>query len=168
VLKILITLTLVTLETPCFGETPTTRVEAEYYVAQYANHYRVPLDLVRSIVQQESAWHACAVSPKGAVGLMQLMPATAMRLGVTDRCDIQQNISGGVRYLAWLIRLFRGDLRLATAAYYAGERVIARRGLDYRNPDVIAYVAQVRQLYRNRGVPAGKVQKDQNRRKPLK
>src|SRR5437016_9081146 len=96
------------------------RLQAEYYVQAYARHYGVPISLVRSIVQQESGWQPCVVSEKGAVGLMQLMPQTAARLGVRNRCDIAQNISGGVRYLAWLIRKFHGDLRLVTAAYYAG------------------------------------------------
>src|ERR1700686_2131363 len=74
------------------------RQESEYYVTTYARHYRVPVDFVRALIAQESGWQACAVSPKGAAGLMQLMPATAARLGVTDRCDIQQNVSGGIRH----------------------------------------------------------------------
>lgn len=133
---------------PAQASTSSERDQAEYYVTAFAQHYRVPVALVRSVVQQESAWHKCTTSPKGAVGLMQLMPETAKRLGVTNRCDIRQNISGGVRYLAWLIRLFHGDLRLVTAAYYAGEQVVAKRGLSYRNPDVVGYVAHVRALYR--------------------
>ena len=79
---------------------------------------------------------------------MQLMPATAARLNVRNRCDINQNVSGGVRYLAWLMNKFHGDLRLAAAAYYAGERVIAARGLQYANPDVVAYVAGIRRTVR--------------------
>lgn len=123
------------------------RLEAEYYVSAYAQHYRLPVELVRAIIRQESDWRACAVSSKGAVGLMQLMPVTAMRLGVVNRCDIDQNVSGGIRYLAWLRQQFRDDLRLVVAAYYAGEDVISKRGLAYRNPGVIAYVRKVRSLY---------------------
>jgi len=78
---------------------------------------------------------------------MQLMPPTATRLGVRDRCNINENISGGVRYLAWLRQRFSGDLRLAAAAYLVGEEVIAHRGLLYRNPEVIAYVSRVRRNY---------------------
>jgi soluble lytic murein transglycosylase-like protein len=126
---------------------PQARLEAEYYVAAYAQHYRVPVSLVRAIVERESHWQACTVSPKGAAGLMQLMPQTAQRLGVRDRCSVDQNVSGGVRYLAWLMQQFHNDLRLVTAAYYAGEDVIGRRDLDYRNPDVIAYVARIRTTY---------------------
>lgn len=123
------------------------RLEAEYYVAAYSQHYRVPVPLVRAVVERESSWQSCVVSSKGAVGLMQLMPATAQRLGVHDRCNIDQNISGGVRHLAGLIQRFRGDFRLAMAAYYAGEDIVGRRGLAYRNPDVVAYVARIRTTY---------------------
>jgi soluble lytic murein transglycosylase len=123
------------------------RLEAEYYAAIYANHYGVPVALVRAIIQRESDWQPCTVSSKGAVGLMQLMPMTAQRLGVRDRCSLEQNISGGVRYLAWLMQLFGNDLRLTAAAYYAGEDVIGRRGLAYRNPDVVAYVKAIRAIY---------------------
>lgn len=123
------------------------RREAEYYVKTYAQHYGVPVALVRAIVKRESNWQPCAVSSRGAVGLMQLMPITAQRLGVRDRCNLDQNVSGGVRYLAWLIGQFHHDLRLVTAAYYAGEDVIGRRGLAYRNRDVVSYVAGIRAGY---------------------
>lgn len=120
------------------------RDEAEYYVSAYARHFGVPVGFVRAIVDQESGWHPCLVSRKGAVGLMQLMPATAARLGVRDRCNLSENISGGVRYLAALRRKFQGDLRLVAAAYLAGDEVIARGGLRYRNREVVAYVSRVR------------------------
>jgi soluble lytic murein transglycosylase-like protein len=123
------------------------RPEAEYYVAAYSQHYRVPIPLVRAVVERESSWRPCAISPKGAVGLMQLMPTTAQRLGVHDRCNVNENISGGVRYLAWLMQQFHGDLRLVSAAYYAGENIVGRRGLAYHNPDVVAYVAGIRATY---------------------
>jgi soluble lytic murein transglycosylase-like protein len=123
-----------------------TRPEAEYYVNAYAQHYRVPVALVRAVVERESNWRACVVSPKGAVGLMQLMPTTAERLGVKDRCNIEQNVSGGVRYLAWLTKQFH-DFRLVAAAYVAGEQIVGRRGLAYRNPEVVAYVFGIRTIY---------------------
>lgn len=121
------------------------REEAEYYAAACAEHYGVPLEFVRAVIEQESAWRPCTYSIKGAAGLMQLMPETAARLGVRHRCDIRQNISGGVRYLSWLMQQFHGDLRLVAAAYYAGEKVVLAHGLDYRNPDVVAYVAALRE-----------------------
>jgi soluble lytic murein transglycosylase-like protein len=121
------------------------RQEAEYYVAAYARHYGVPVELVRAVVEQESGWQRCAISRKGAAGLMQLMPDTARRLNVQDRCDIRQNVSGGVRHLARLMAKFHGDLRLVAAAYYAGEHVVEVRGLQYTNSDVVTYVASIRE-----------------------
>ena len=126
---------------------PPTRTEAEYYITAYPQHYRVPIALARAIVERESNWQPCPISPSGAMGLMQLMPATAKRLGVTDRCNIDQDVSGGVRYLAWLMKRFHNDLRLVAAAYYVGEDMICRRGLDYRNSDVITYVSTIRTTY---------------------
>ena len=123
------------------------RIEAEYYVTAYAQHYQVPIALARAIVVRESDWQPCVISPKGAVGLMQLMPATAKRLGVTDRCNLDQNISGGVRYLAWLMQRFHNDLRLVAGAYYVGEDTISRRGLNYRNSEVVSYVSTIRTTY---------------------
>jgi soluble lytic murein transglycosylase-like protein len=133
----------------CWAQSPKpqARIEAEYYVTAYAQHYRVPVALVRAVVERESNWQPCAFSPKGAAGLMQLMPVTARRLGVENRCNIDQNVSGGVRYLAWLMQQFHNDLRLVAAANYAGEDVIGRRTLAYRNPDVVAYVARIRTTY---------------------
>jgi len=128
------------------GRAPT-RIEAEYYVTAYAQHYRVPVALARALVVRESNCQPCVISPKGAVGLMQLMPATAKRLGVTDRCNLDHNVSGGVRYLAWLMRRFHNDLRLVAAAYYVGEDTIGRRGLAYRNLDVVTYVRAIRTTY---------------------
>jgi soluble lytic murein transglycosylase-like protein len=132
---------------PAQSTPPTMRMEAEYYVEAYAKHYRVPVALVRSIVDRESNWQTCVVSPKGAVGLMQLMPAMAQRLGAPDRCNLDQNVSAGVRYIAWLMWRFHNDLRLVVAAYYVGENRIGIRGLSYGNPDVVAYVEAVRTTY---------------------
>src|SRR5579872_4472335 len=119
---------------------------AEYYAAMY----RVPLELVMAIIDEESAWNPYAVSEKGAVGLMQLMPQTALRFGVRDRFRVDENIRGGVAYLAWLNREFDGDLRLVTAAYYVGEDPISRRKLDYSSADVHGYVERVASRYRAR------------------
>jgi soluble lytic murein transglycosylase-like protein len=81
---------------------------------------------------------------------MQLMPATAVRFDVRNRFLVQENIRGGVAYLAWLTQKFNGDLRLIAAAYYVGERAISSRGLDYSSPDVQGYVKRVAQRYRVR------------------
>ena len=116
----------------------------------YAEAYQVPVELVQAIIDEESAWNPYAISNKGAVGLMQLMPNTAVRFGVHNRFRIEQNIQGGVAYLAWLNKQFNGDLRLVTAAYYVGESTIRLRGLAYANPDVHGYVSRVARRYRAR------------------
>ena len=90
---------------------------ADYYAAVY----QVPVELVAAIIDEESGWNPYAVSNKGAAGIMQLMPATAVRFGVRNRFLVEENIRGGVAYLAWLKQKFNGDLRLITAAYYVGE-----------------------------------------------
>ena len=88
------------------------------------------------------------------MGLMQLMPATAKRFGAFEPFDVEQNIAAGTRYVTALMWEFHGDLRLVAAAYYAGDRNIARKQLDYRNPDVVAYVQAVRRQYMLRRYPA--------------
>jgi soluble lytic murein transglycosylase-like protein len=103
--------------------------------------------LVYAIVEQESSWNASALSNKGAAGLMQLMPEMARLYGVRNRYLASQNLSGGVQYLADLLRRFHGEQRLAVAAYYCGSGPLDRRGLVYRNPDVVAYVEAVRRRY---------------------
>ena len=121
---------------------------SERCAASYASAFDVPVELVEAVIQVESGWNPYAVSRKGAAGLMQLMPATAARFGVRDRFNIEENIRGGVAYLAWLIRLFKGDLRLAVAAYQVGESQILSRGLAYSSREVFLYVSRVAQLYR--------------------
>lgn len=121
---------------------------SERCAAFYSMTYQVPVELVDAIIQVESSWNPLAVSPKGAAGLMQLMPETALRFRVRDRFDIQENIRGGVAYLAWLIRLFHGDFRLAVAAYLVGEAKILARRLAYSSRDVFEYVSRVARLYR--------------------
>ena len=119
---------------------------AEYY----AKVYRVPVDLVGAIIDEESGWNPYAVSEKGAVGLMQLMPQTAVRFGVRNRFRLDENIRGGVAYLAWLSDQFQGDLRLVTAAYYVGENPILRRRLEYSSADVQGYVNRVARRFQAR------------------
>ncbi|MEQ1776728.1 MAG: transglycosylase SLT domain-containing protein [Burkholderiales bacterium] len=84
--------------------------------------------LVRAVIQAESNYNPRAVSPKGAQGLMQLMPATAQRFGVTDAFDPEQNVQAGVRYLAELMTMFKNNLTLALAAYNAGENAVVQHG----------------------------------------
>jgi soluble lytic murein transglycosylase len=123
-------------------------------VRQYAAHYCVPPELIEAFIDVESRWNPRAVSAKGAMGLMQLMPATAKRFGAFQPFDVEQNIAAGTRYVTALMWEFHGDLRLVAAAYYAGDHNIARRQLDYRNPYVVAYVQEVRKRYMIRRYPA--------------
>ena len=126
------------------------RTTAMQWADHYAAVYQVPRELVHSIIEVESGWHPRAVSNKGAVGLMQLMPATAVTFGVTNRFEIEQNIRGGVAYLARLLKLFDGDLRLVAAAYLTGENRIVSTGLAYSNAEVYQYVSKVARLYREK------------------
>ena len=120
---------------------------AESCVRHYASHYGVPVELVAALIDVESRWNPRAVSSAGAMGLMQLMPATAQRFGAFQPFDTEQNIAAGTRYVTTLMWEFHGDLRLVAAAYYAGDRWVGKRQLDYSNPDVIAYVESVRRHY---------------------
>ena len=130
---------------PSSGQANTALTES--CVRQYANHYGVPAELVAALIDVESRWNPRAVSSVGAMGLMQLMPATAQRFGAFHPFDSEQNIAAGTRYVTTLMWEFHGDLRLVAAAYYAGDRWVGKRQLDYRNPDVIAYVESVRRRY---------------------
>jgi soluble lytic murein transglycosylase-like protein len=120
------------------------------WVEYYAAAYRVPVELIEAIIDEESGWNPYAVSRKGAAGIMQLMPQTAIRFGVHNRFRVNENIQGGVAYLAWLRHRFGSDLRLVTAAYYVGEEPISARGLAYSSVDVQGYVLRVARRYRSR------------------
>ncbi|MGR8998279.1 MAG: lytic transglycosylase domain-containing protein [Gammaproteobacteria bacterium] len=95
-------------------------------IAKAADKHQVDAKLVHAVIQAESAYNATAISPVGAVGLMQLMPGTAKRYGVADRRDPYQNIDGGTRYLKHLLQLFDSDLNLTIAAYNAGENAVIK------------------------------------------
>ena len=120
---------------------------AGQFVRQYAAHYRVSPELIAALIDVESSWNPRAVSGKGAMGLMQLMPATARRFGAFKPFDVEQNIAAGTRYVTALMWEFHGDLRLVAAAYYAGDHGIAKEQLNYHNPDVVAYVQAVRRQF---------------------
>lgn len=126
------------------------------FVRQYAARYRVPPELIAALIDVESGWNPRAISNKGAMGLMQLMPTTARRFGAFDPFNAEQNIAAGTRYVTALMWEFHGDLRLVAAAYYAGDRGIARKQLSYSDPDVVAYVEAVRRQYMLRKYPAAR------------
>jgi len=93
-----------------------------------ASKYSLDPALLHAVIRAESSYNPGAVSSKGAVGLMQLMPETAARYGVHDRYDPSENIEGGARYLSELIDMFQSDVRLAVAAYNAGENNVIKYG----------------------------------------
>lgn len=97
-------------------------------VGEVARQHALDVDLLHAVIAVESGFDPRAVSPRGARGLMQLMPATAQRFGVTDPFDARQNLSGGARYLRTLLDRFAGDVPLALAAYNAGEGAVDRHG----------------------------------------
>lgn len=132
------------------------RPYAERMANRYAAEYGVPAAMIRAVIGVESGWNPGAVSNKGAMGLMQLMPDTARLLQVRHPYWIYENIQEGTAYLAYLYRRFQGDWRLALAAYVAGPAAIEKQGLRYSSRDVFAYVTRVLAAYRaelGRGKP---------------
>ncbi|MCH1907356.1 lytic transglycosylase domain-containing protein [Stenotrophomonas sp. Y6] len=127
----------------------TVRLNTQAYraeIAAAAREFGVEEAVVRAVIHAESAFNPTALSRAGAQGLMQLMPATARRFGVSDAYDASQNIRGGVRYLSWLLRRFNGDLTLAAAGYNAGEGAVDRHGGVPPYNETQYYVKRVAQL----------------------
>jgi soluble lytic murein transglycosylase-like protein len=112
-------------------------------VERIARENQVSPQLVSSVIQVESNYNQYAVSPKGAEGLMQLIPSTARRFGVSDVFDAEDNIQGGARYLKYLLDLYNGDHALALAAYNAGEGAVAHYGGVPPFPETQNYLARV-------------------------
>jgi soluble lytic murein transglycosylase-like protein len=120
-----------------------------------ATRHELDPDLIRAIVQVESNYNPFAVSPKGARGLMQLIPATARRFGVRDPFDPRSNLDGGARYLKYLMGLFGGDLQLSLAAYNAGEEAVARRKGVPPYRETRNYLRKIGQIYPLRNGASG-------------
>ncbi len=118
------------------------------FIVESSNRHSVDPLLIYSIMHRESSFKKFALSHKGARGLMQLMPATAARLGVRDIFDPRQNIEGGVKYMRFLLDLFDGDVRLALAGYNAGEGAVLKYGRNvppYRETQ--EYVRRISERY---------------------
>lgn len=117
-------------------------------IAAIAQRHGLPNSLIHAVIDTESAYDPNAVSRAGAVGLMQLMPETARRYGVTNRRDPDANLSGGVRYLRYLLDRFDNDLALALAGYNAGENAVEKFGNQIPPYDETqAYVRKVIKKY---------------------
>ena len=126
------------------------RSEYDPIIERYADEHGIDPTFVRAVIQVESNFDPNCVSVKGARGLMQLMPATAKRFGVTSIHDPEQNIRGGVEYLAYLMQLFNGDLRRVLAGYNAGEGAVMRYGGIPPYKETSYYVVKALTVYHGR------------------
>jgi soluble lytic murein transglycosylase-like protein len=126
---------------------PTERSRFEPLVRQAARQRHLDPRFVDAVIRAESDWNPRAISPKGAEGLMQLIPATSRRLGIQDAFDPAENIRAGAAYLADLLKHFGGDLRETLAAYYAGEGAVNQAGGVPASPAVTDYVREVLNFY---------------------
>jgi soluble lytic murein transglycosylase-like protein len=119
----------------------------EQLVTSISKKHSVPVKLVKAVIQVESGYDHQAISPVGAMGLMQLMPDTATRFGVAKAFVPEQNIEGGVRYLKYLLKLFKSNTKLAVAAYNAGENRVKQLGGIPPFVETQNYVRKVLALY---------------------
>ena len=121
-----------------------------YLITKAADKFKLDSALIKAVIKAESNFNHRAVSPVGAQGLMQLMPATAADLKVEDSFHPEKNIEGGARYLRYLINTYKGDLTLALAAYNAGEKAVAK--YNYNVPpyrETQNYVKRVFSFYKS-------------------
>jgi soluble lytic murein transglycosylase-like protein len=132
-------------------EAPANPAVRQHYgavVEQVAGQFGLEAALLHAVISVESGYNPNAVSRRGAGGLMQLMPATAKRFGVANVFDPSDNVRGGAQYLAELLTLFKNDLRLALAAYNAGENAVLKYGRKIPPyPETAAYVPKVVDFY---------------------
>jgi len=119
----------------------------EKLVREAAERHNVDPALVRAVIETESHWNPGAMSRKGAVGLMQLIPTTAQRFGASDAFNPKQNVDAGVRYLRRLLERYRGNLDLALAAYNAGEGAVDRANGIPSYRETRDYVRRVQEAY---------------------
>ncbi len=117
------------------------------YINNIARQHGLDPALMHAVISAESSYNPRAVSPAGARGLMQLMPATARRFGVTNSFDPIQNMTGGAKYLRWLLKHFDGNVDLALAGYNAGEGAVKKHGGIPPYRETQTYVRRVRQFY---------------------
>lgn len=119
-------------------------------IRRVADEHRVDFALIKAVMHVESAFNPYAKSSKGALGLMQLLPATALRYGISDIYDPAENVQAGVRHLSYLLKMFKHEYSLVLAAYNAGEHAVLRyRGIPpYRETqDYVKRVLQYKQKY---------------------
>jgi soluble lytic murein transglycosylase-like protein len=134
---------------PLLRLTPVSAKAVHLAILRNSEQHKVDPALVRAIIRAESSFDADAVSRKGAMGLMQLMPKTARSLKLSNPYDPQQNISGGVKYLRYLLDRFDGNVPLALAAYNAGESRVSRESRIPRISETREYVRRVLRYYKD-------------------
>lgn len=117
-------------------------------IEEFSKKYNVDFALIKAMIRAESGFNPLAVSRKGAKGLMQLMPETALRMNVVNVFNPRENIDGGVRYFRYLLSLFNNDLRLSLAAYNAGENVVSELKTIPPYRETIDYVRKVLTYYK--------------------
>lgn len=137
-------------------------VDLSQVVNEASGRYRLDPDLVNSVIKAESGFNVRAVSPKGAQGLMQLMPGTASQLGVPNAFDPQANVDGGTRYLRELLERYNFDLVKALAAYNAGPQRVEQFGGVPPYYETRAYVARIVKDFNKKKIAQGKTAAPQN------
>jgi soluble lytic murein transglycosylase-like protein len=121
----------------------------DHLIYEFSGKYQVDFALIKAMIRAESGFNPYAVSRKGAKGLMQLMPATALRMNVVDVYNPKQNIDGGVRYIKYLLSLFNNDLRLSLAAYNAGENLVSELRTIPPYRETVDYIRRVQSYYQS-------------------
>jgi soluble lytic murein transglycosylase-like protein len=123
---------------------PVAPPELRRVIDEVAGQVHIAAELLHAVIAAESGYDSRAVSPRGAIGLMQLLPATALRFGARDPTIARQNVLAGASYLKWLMALFHDDLELVLAAYNAGEQAVLKAGGRIPPyPETQAYVPRV-------------------------
>jgi soluble lytic murein transglycosylase-like protein len=132
-------------EDPGFAAIKETAVQGRFgqFIRTAADHYSLDPELIRAVIKVESGFNPFAVSEKGAMGLMQLMPGTAEEMQVVEPFEASENIMGGSRYLRKMLNLFEGDLQLGLAAYNAGPNKVLEYGRMPNIPETEQYVEKV-------------------------
>ncbi len=130
---------------------PSSKTSGDYdsLISECCEKYQVDSALIKAMIRAESGFNPLAISRKGAKGLMQLMPETALRMNVSNVFSPKENIEGGVRYFKYLLSLFNNDLRLSLAAYNAGENLVSELRTIPPYRETVDYIRKVLNFYQS-------------------